>query len=134
MIGDKRTTSGRVIRYGIAGVAAFALQAAVVTACVELASLRPFVAAAIATCVVIVFSYFVNRRWVFETNRSHASAFTRFVAASAFSLAFNTGLMYLIVDVLGWRYGVGVVIGAALAPTINFFINQFWAFRPEPGA
>jgi putative flippase GtrA len=131
MIGDKHTTTGRLIRYGIAGVAAFALTASIVVACVELGGLRPFLAAAIATCVVIVFSYFVNRRWVFETNRSHSSAFTRFVAASAFSLAFNTGLMYLIVDVIGWRYGVGVVIGAAIAPPTNFLINQAWAFRPE---
>jgi putative flippase GtrA len=131
MIGDKHTTRGRVIRYGIAGVAAAALQFSVLTACVELAGLRPFVATAIATCVVIVFSYFVNRRWIFETNRSHTSAFTRFVAASAFSLALNTGLMYLIVDVIGWHYWAGFAISAVIAPVTNFIINQKWAFRNE---
>lgn len=125
------TMRGRAIRYGIAGVAASVLYFAAVAGLVEVGALSPVWAAAAATGVVIVFSYLVNRAWIFRTDRSHSSAFSRFVLASGIGMALNTGLMYLAVHVLGWHYWVGLALATAVVPPTNFLVNQFWAFRPQ---
>lgn len=122
--------TNRALRYGVAGLAATLLYLGSVAAFVEAAGLVPVKAAAAATGVVIVFSYAVNRSWVFRTDRSHASAFSRFLLASGISMALNTGLMHLAVAVLGWHYWLGLVLATAVVPPTNFLINQFWAFRP----
>ena len=126
------TMMNRALRYGIAGVAATVLYLAVVAALVEMGAIPPVTAAAAATCVVIVFSYAVNRAWIFPTNRSHASAFSRFALASGLSMALNTGLMHLAVHVLAWHYWTGLLLATAVVPPTNFLINQFWSFRPRP--
>ena len=69
----------------------------------------PVVASALATGVTILFSYVVNRTWIFETDRSHASAFRRFVAASGLSMALNTGLMHVTVGVIMLLAMVGII-------------------------
>jgi putative flippase GtrA len=125
------TMTGRAFRYGIAGLAATAIYLGVVTALVELGALSPVAAAAVATGVVIVFSYNVNRAWIFPTNRSHLSAFSRFALASGLSIALNTGLMHLAVDVLAWHYWTGLVLATAVVPPTNFLVNQYWSFRPR---
>jgi putative flippase GtrA len=119
-----------VLRYGISGAFAALVYFTAVMALVEGAGIAPVFAASLATVAVIVTSYLVNRFWVFSTNRSHASAFLRFATASGFGIGLNTGLMYLAVDVLGWRYLAGVALATVVLPPINFAINYLWCFRP----
>ncbi len=130
-VADNTKLAGRIIRYGIAGVAAALLYNFVAAALVELGAMPPVTAAAAATCVAIVFSYAVNRRWIFETNRTHASAFARFVIASGLSMALNTGLMHVVVNALSRPYWMGLILATLVVPPINFVVNQYWAFRPR---
>ena len=125
-----RTLVTRAVRYGVAGLLATALYFGAVALLVEVGGARPVPAAGIATVLVIVSSYLVNRAWVFETGRSHASAFTRFLVASVLSIALNTGLMHLSVNVLGWWYVGGLALATAVVPPTNFVINYLWCFRP----
>ena len=83
---------GRALRYGVAGLFATLLYFGVAAGLVEMAGADPVAAAAAATVVVIVASYAVNRGWVFAAERSHASAFSRFLAASVLSLVLNAGV------------------------------------------
>lgn len=119
----------RIFRYGLAGLFATAVYFAAVAILVDLVRMDPVPAAAAATMIVTVLSYAVNRLWVFDTNRSHVSAFTRFVAASVLSVAINTGVMYLSVRVLDWPYLSGVVLASVVVPPTNFAINYLWCFR-----
>ena len=129
--GPGDSMSRRAVRYGVAGVVATALYLVVSWALIEASVLTPVSAAAVATGVVIISSYLVNRAWVFPTDRSHASAFTRFVLASALSMVLNTGLMHLAVHVFAWHYWIGLGLATVVVPPANFMINQFWAFRPR---
>jgi len=79
---------------------------------------------------VIVASYVVNRAWVFDTDRSHVSAFSRFVVASVIGMTLNTGLMYATVHLMGWWYGVGLAMATLVVPPTNFAVNYLWCFRP----
>ena len=120
----------RIIRDGMAGIVATAIYFACVWLLVDVFGFGPVAAAVIATMIVIVTSYVINRAFVFETNRAHGSAFTRFVLASLLGIAANTGLMYLATTVLSWPYLVGAALTVLVVPPMNFVVNQFWAFRP----
>ena len=127
----RRVFARRAIRYGIAGLFATAVYAAAVMGFVRGIGLPAVQAAALATVVVIFTSYVVNRKWVFDTDRSHLSSFSRFAAASGLSIALNSGLMHVAVGVLHWSYLAGVVLATVIVPPVNFAINHFWAFRSE---
>lgn len=128
---DRDSMTRRAVRYGVAGVFATALYLAVAWVLVESGLLAPVAAAGVATGVVIISSYIVNRAWIFPTDRSHASAFSRFVVASGLSMALNTGLMHLAVQVFAWHYWIGLGLATVVVPPTNFIINQFWSFRPR---
>jgi len=123
------TLTERVIRYGVAGVLATAIYFLAVFLLVERAKITPVTAAVIATAIVIVTSYVINRVFVFDTNRAHHSAFARFVVASLFGIAANTGLMYVATKMFAWPYLVGAALTILVVPPMNFVVNQFWAFR-----
>jgi len=126
----KATTLGeRIVRYGLAGVLATAIYFLAVFLLVERGGVAPVTAAVIATAIVIVTSYVINRAFVFDTNRAHQSAFTRFVLASLLGIAANTGLMYVATRVFAWPYLVGAALTILVVPPMNFLVNQFWAFR-----
>ena len=120
----------RLLRYGIAGLFATIVYFAVVAALVEAASVDPVIAAAVSTALTVALSYAMNRAWVFDTDRSHASAVSRFLAASAFSGVLNIGLMYLVVHGLRWPYVAGLVLATVVVPPTNFTVNYLWCFRP----
>ncbi len=124
-----RALLGRAFRYGLAGVFATAVYFAAVAVLVEWLRMNPVSAAAAATVVVTFVSYVVNRRWVFDTDLSHVSAFTRFGVASMLSVAINTGLMYFAVRVLSWPYVGGLALATLVVPPTNFAINYLWCFR-----
>ena len=120
----------RAGRYVVAGLLATGQYFAAVALLVEGAGIGPVAAAAAATVLVIATSYVVNRRWVFDSDRPHRSALSRFVAASALSILLNTGLMHLAVRILGWPYLAGLLLATAVVPPTNFLLNSLWCFRP----
>jgi putative flippase GtrA len=123
-----RTLAGRLVRYALAGLFATAVYFGAVIALVEYAGVQAVPSAAIATLIVMVTSYAVNRAWVFDATRPHSSSFPRFVAATGLSIALNSLLMHLAVTVLAWPYLAGVVLTTAIVPPVNFVVNYFWSF------
>jgi putative flippase GtrA len=131
MIAPPKNMTERVIRYGLAGLLATAVYFLAVIGLVEVAGLTAVWAAAIATLIVMVTSYLVNRAWVFDASRPHSSSFPRFAAATGLSIVLNTGLMHLAVKILGWPYLAGAVLTTAIVPPVNFVMNYLWSFSPR---
>jgi len=121
--------TSRAVRYAAAGVLATIIYVATVSALVEVAGTPPVAAAVIATILVIGTSYVVNRRFVFDTNRSHASALTRFTVASLVGIGCNVGLMYLATHTFKWPYLAGALLSTVVVPPLNFAVNLLWTFR-----
>ena len=130
MIAPPRSLTERVVRYGLAGLFATAVYFVAVMALVEGVHLAAVPSAAIATLIVMVTSYAVNRAWVFDASRPHTSSFPRFAAATGLSVVLNTGLMHVAVKVLAWPYLAGVVLTTAIVPPVNFVVNYLWSFKP----
>ena len=129
MTSAPRPQAGQIVRYGVAGVVASAIYFVSVMLLVERGAMAPVPAAVVATLIVIVTSYVINRAFVFRTTRSHTSAFTRFVAASGMSIALNAGLMHLATGILAWPYLAGAVLTTAIVPPVNFVVNYLWTFK-----
>lgn len=121
---------GRVLRYAVAGVVAAAIYFLSVMVLVERAGVAPVPTAIVATIIVIVTSYIVNRAFVFETNRTHTSAFTRFIVASLLGIGLNAALMHMATVILAWPYLAGAALSTVVVPPMNFFVNYLWTFRP----
>ena len=130
----RKVLVGRVIRYGLAGLLATGIYFGAVVLLVEVMHVAAVPAAVIATVVVMITSYIINRAYVFDTDRSHQSSFPRFAAATLLSIGLNTGLMYLATEVIGWPYIAGLVLATAIVPPVNFVVNYLWAFRPDAPA
>ena len=129
LVQPPRTMATRVLRYVVAGAFSTAVYYGGVLVLVELLHVDPVASAALATALVTVTAYLVNRRWVFASERAHGSAFPRFVAATMLSLAINAGLMHLVVHVLGGWYVAGAVLATVVVPPTNFVVNYLWCFR-----
>jgi putative flippase GtrA len=128
---ERSVLISRVLRYGVAGLVATAIYFLSVMLLVERAHLAPVAAAIVATIVVIVSSYIINRTFVFDTNRTHTSAFPRFVTASLLGIGLNAALMHVATVVLAWPYLAGAALSTVVVPPLNFFVNYLWAFRRE---
>lgn len=120
----------RALRYGLAGLVATVVYFAAVVMLVEWMGFAPVTSAIVATTIVIVTSYLINRRFVFETDRPHGSAFARFTVASLIGIALNAGLMHLATQVLAWPYLAGAALATIVVPPLNFVVNYLWSFRP----
>lgn len=125
----QRALLDKLVRYGIAGLIGTGLYAALNYVMVEKLGAEPVIASVIATTIVMLTSYVINRVFVFKTNRSHASSFTRFAIATGFSMALTVGLTYFAVHVLSWGYVGGIILVTAVIPPTNFLVNYLWAFR-----
>lgn len=117
----------RLVRYGAVGLLGTALYFLTVLFLVEKIGVDPVVAASVATVLVVVVNYVLNRTWVFESNRGHRTAFPRFLLIALVSLLLNAGVMYVSVHVLSWWYVAGLVIATLVVPPTNFALNH-WCF------
>ena len=97
--------------------------------------LVPFAAAnTVSVIAAILFAYFVNSRFVFETKavgyRQHAAEFAKFISGRAFTMVLEIGGGYLLVEVLHWNETlVKVVIIQAIVLTLNYVISKWFVFR-----
>ncbi len=122
----------RVLRYAIAGSVSTVLYFVLVVVLVELAGLDPVVSAVAVFVLLSILVYVVNRSWVFESTRSHRSAFPRFVLVSVVGILLNATIMHATVHILHWWYVVGLGIATLVVPPTNFLLNRYWAFRQAP--
>lgn len=132
-----RTQAGRLIRFGIVGVAATLTHVLVLTGLVELLGADPRLANLAAFAVAVPVSYVGHYYWSFGSSHPHGETMLRFVVVAAASLVSSQGLMLLALDVAGAGYGVGIALMVVVMPLVNFLVQQALVFRrrhPSPGA
>jgi putative flippase GtrA len=119
----------RWFRHLAAGGVGTLLYLAAVAAGVELLGYHPVASVVVAFTLLVIFSYTVNRTWVYAPKRGHGYAIPRFLVGVAIGFLLNTGIMYGMVEVLDLWYIWGLVGAAVIVPPTNFLINYLWAFR-----
>lgn len=56
-------------------------------------------------------------------------AFGKAQASAFIGGAVDYGTMLICVELLGWHYVVGIIVGGIVGAVVNFLINRNWSFR-----
>ena len=80
----------------------------------------------------ILFAYFPNRKWVFQSKDPHIfKEFTGFVGSRLGTWALNYLLNLLLVNVLHIDYRVTTVIVGVVVVISNYVISKFFVFKKK---
>lgn len=101
----------------------------VLAALVELLGMRASLAALVGFVAGGVVSYVLNRRWTFDSARSHAAAVPRFFAVAAVAFVLTGLLMELLSVRLGLHWLPAQIATTGVVLVWTFLANRFWTFH-----
>lgn len=100
------------------------------------------IASTIGIICSILFAYFTNRKWVFESNangtKEQLTEFGKFILGRAFTMIIEIIGVFLLNDVIHMFYGllsdniaylINKCIITVIVIILNFFISKFFAFK-----
>ncbi len=100
------------------------------------------IASTIGIIISILFAYFTNRKWVFNSQANNAKEkwleFGKFILGRSFTMIIEIVGVFLLVDVIHSFYGilsdnmaflVNKCIITVIVIILNFFISKFFAFK-----
>ncbi len=116
-----------IARFGVVGIFATAVHAAVFLGLSETAALNALYANWIGFSVAFAVSLVGHSRWTFNTELTSGRTI-RFLVTAAIGLAANTGFVYLIVDMLDFRPAMVLPFIVFVTPALVYVVSKFWAF------
>lgn len=122
------------VRFGIVGVAATFIHVAVFSLLVELFGVAPVAASVPAFATAMLASYGVNRRWTFRAQGSHRAHLPRYALVASTGLGLNVLITYVVVNLLGYWYGLALAFVVTMVPAATFLLNRNWAFKTAPAS
>ena len=78
-------------------------------------------------------SFFWNRTWTFRVLTETGRQFKRFVSLNVFCLFLSSFIIFIYVDIFGWRYMSVWVVTMTFVTVMNFIGSKFWVFRRADG-
>lgn len=119
----------RLMRFGIVGLSAFAVNWLVVVAVVSTGWMNPLRANVVAFLVAFSVSYAGHRGWTFAGyGGRHTQSFPRFALVAVIGFLVNEGCYYLLLDKLRVDYRAGLVIAVGIAAVSTYVLSACWAF------
>lgn len=78
----------------------------------------------------VVFSYFANRIFVFESKKKNIlKEFIAFISSRLLTLLLDMGIMWLLSTFLGINYNISKIVAMVLVTIGNYVIGKFIVFR-----
>jgi putative flippase GtrA len=115
--------------FAVVGACATLTHVAVALAAREVGGLVPLQANFAGYLLAVGVSYLGNARLTFQRRALHGPQFVRFMAVSLLGLALTQGLIWLLVERLGWPFWAGLGVVAVAVPALSFVLARAWAFR-----
>ena len=128
-VSERRTLKGQIGAFGIIGVLATACHFAVLTSLHVGLGMNATVGTVIAFFVSLNLSFFGQRAWVFESQRSIKEEIFRFITVASVGGILNAGIMLMLSDIIGVPYYVSFIVATVLIPALTFVFNKFWVFK-----
>jgi putative flippase GtrA len=116
------------LTFGAVGVAATAIQYAVLIICVELLGLRPTLSSGIGFTLSAAANYQLNHRLTFRSSRPHRSAAMRFALVAAIALLLNVFVMDALTAHWHAPYLLAQIAATALVFLWTFGASAGWTF------
>ena len=118
----------QVARFFSVGVAATLLHVLLFVAAIELLAISALNASVIAFSGAFIFSYLLNHRWTFAAEGRHHFHLPRFALVGGSGLILNMMIVYLLVDLFEYPYGVALLVVIFVVPLLSYFMNKHWTF------
>jgi putative flippase GtrA len=120
----------RILRYGVVGlIVSVAYSLAVVLAVGWLPTHDPTLASGLAFAVMLPIAYLGHRYVAFFDAARDPFQPLRFAVTTSSTFLIAVGGMYLVTEILGRSYLLGIALNWALIPAVNFLFYVFWVFR-----
>ena len=120
----------RIMRYGVVGLAvSVAYSLAVVLVVQRFPTHNPTWASSIAFVVIQPIAYLAHRSIAFFDAVRDPFQPLRFAVTTSSTFLIAIGGMYVVTEIFGRSYLLGIALNWALIPVTNFLIYLFWVFR-----
>ena len=83
----------------------------------------------IAFVISVLNSWFWNKKFTFTESTTTAFTFVRLYASYGATALLGTGLLYILVDVIGLSKYISPIINIGITTGINFILNKYFVFR-----
>lgn len=124
-----------VILYLVFGVLTTLVNFIVYFICTDVLHLNYLLSNGISWVVAVLFAYFTNRKWVFESKVSGMQAILReittFVGCRLFSGVIDMGIMFVGVDVLGISDDITKLFTQVIVVVLNYIFSKLIIFRKK---
>ena len=118
----------QILRFAIVGAAGTALHYVVLVLLVTGLDRDPAVGAVLGATCGAAFNYWLNHRFTFRSDRSHAQAVPRFISMAAAGIVLN-GMIVKALTLAGVHYLLSQAIATPIILVLNFFLSKLWIFR-----
>ncbi len=98
---------------------------------VEGLDLDPVLASFVGFFPVLIFSYVLSYKWVFNSNDDHKTTFARYLFVIVIGLTWNLLIMHVTINWFNWWYIYSQALVVIVVPTSNYLLNYFWAFNEK---
>ena len=120
----------RLVRFGITGVTAAIVYAAVAFLLVKGGLAKPVVASIVGFLCAATVSYLGHLYFSFRVEPDHRVFLWRFLIVTAITLAMTILLTYVITALLGRSYQIAIGAVIVLNPALSYLCSRFWVFLP----
>ena len=127
---EKINIGKQFVAYAGAGAIGTAAHYLTLILCVELIRLPPLVASSLGAIVGALVNYFLNYKYTFKSDKSHAEAITKFLIVAVAGFCINFLLIWLLVSKAMLNYLLAQVITTGVVLVSNFTANRIWTFKP----
>ncbi|MBQ9418458.1 MAG: GtrA family protein [Bacteroidales bacterium] len=128
---QSQATLFQLVRYGLVGGIAWAVDFGLLAAFTELGGLHYTLSAALSFLAGLVVNYLLSNLIVFKEHRveSRWAEFAIFAAIGGVGLLLNEGIMYACTEWMGLHYMLSKIAATALVFFWNFFARKFALFQ-----
>ena len=120
----------RVLVYGVVGLAVSLFYSLAVIACVLLLEdLNPTLSSVLAFAITLPVAYLAHSKVSFADSRNDRFQPLRFAVSTASSFIAAVGGMYVITEIAGQSYLLGIAWNWLVIPAINLTSYMVWVFR-----
>jgi len=129
----KKFCTKEIISYGIFGVLTTLVN--IISFCImtDVLNLEENLSNAIAIILAVLFAYFTNRKWVFNssavTRKEKINEFGKFIIGRAFSMVVELVGFFIMFNIFNIQEMVTKVIISIIVIILNFFISKFFTFK-----
>lgn len=120
--------SSQFIKFGIVGVSNTGINLGIYYLLIYM-NVNHIIANTVGFIVSVFNAYYWNNKYVFKkTSKGHIKPFMKTFMAYGMTFLISTGLLYLLVDCMGFSKVIAPLMVLIVTIPINFLFNKFWAF------